>query len=346
MDALLCPTCGYGNGPQALMCAMCSEVLKRKSGSHRESMPAEAPAAAPRGGSPLLNFGSLEDKPAERPEPRPSPYAAPGPAVEIPAGIRPDDITPAKMKSWEQPVFKERSGRHHLLVGFVIACLFCLPFFLFRSIGWVFESVVHEMGHTLMAYFMGSIALPALRLDGHAATVHLDQWPLLAFAVWAMLLVGAAFFGLAKHKSLFITLGILAVLYPFFAFTEAKEFLHLISGHGGELVIATIFFWRSMVPGKVLEEERTLYASLAWYLWFQNVFLTWNLVFSEASRDWYLENGSFGLENDLVRIADSFGWNLPLLAGLMLIFCLSVPPLGLLWAHWTRKHTRELQQAG
>lgn len=309
-----CPTCGSANSADAMLCTLCSEVL------HRQAR-AAAPRPASQNRAPLLDFAALKDE---------TPSAAPkGLFYRLPPTPKPE------RKSWEDPVFKTRSGRHHVGLGLALACLFCLPFFLFRSIGWVFESVVHEMGHTLMAYLMGSIALPALRLDGHAATVHLDQWPALACLVWALLVAAAGVCFRYRHRPLLISFGVLAVIYPLFAFTEAKEFLHLISGHGGELVIATIFLWRSMVPGKVLEEERTLYATLGWYLWLQNLFLTWNLTFSEASRSWYLENGSFGLENDYVRIADSFSWSLPFLAGVMLLVCLAVPPLGLLWGRWT-----------
>lgn len=250
---------------------------------------------------------------------------------------------PFVYKAWMDPIYKSQASKHsplfHLGWGLVLACLFSLPFFLFKTIGWVFESVVHEMGHTLMAYFMGSIALPAIRLDGHAATVSLEPSPILAGIVWLLLVLGAVWFGIQKHRPLLISLGVLAVLYPFFAFTDRKEWLLLLAGHGGEMVIATIFLWRSLVPVyKVQEEERTLYAALGWYLWFQNLIMNWNLLYSEESREWYAEHGSFGLENDFIRIADLFGWSLPFLAGVMLLLFLCVPPLGLIWARWSILH--------
>ncbi|PIQ29177.1 hypothetical protein COW36_17685 [bacterium (Candidatus Blackallbacteria) CG17_big_fil_post_rev_8_21_14_2_50_48_46] len=294
-----CPQCGYENSVAALSCSMCSLVLRRSASA------------------------SVTEVEGVR-----QPSAFEEPLLETPSE--------PEHKSWMEPVFKTKSAKHHLGVGLVLAGIFSLPFFLFKSIGWVFESVVHEMGHTLMAYFMGSIALPAIRLDGHAVTVHLEPSFWLQLLVWWLLILTTVWFGFSKRKPLLISTGLMAVCYPFFAFSEAKEWLFLLAGHGGEMAIATIFLWRSMVPTyKVQEEERTLYAALGWYLWFQNLIMNWNLVYSEESRAWYTENGSFGLENDFVRLADHFGWSLPFLAGVMFFCFLLVPPAGILWARWS-----------
>jgi hypothetical protein len=308
-----CPQCQSANSAQALMCTLCGTVLKRIQADKAEGHVSAS-----------IQYQS----------------EAPGKAPQL------ESEKPFTYQAWMDPVFKseaaKRSPLYHLGVGLVLAGVFSLPFFLFKTIGWFFESVVHEMGHTMMSYFMGSIALPAFRLDGHAATVTLDQSPWLAGAVLLLLILGAVWFGLMKKRPLLITLAILALIYPFFAFSEAKEWLILLAGHGGELVIATIFLWRSLVPSfKVQEEERTLYAALGWYLWFQNTAMNWNLVHSEESRNWYYENGSFGLENDFVRIAEHFGWSLPFMAGLMLLACLLVPPLGLIWGRWSILHKPE-----
>jgi hypothetical protein len=304
-----CPQCQTQNSEQALMCSLCGAVLKRVHSA-----------------VPTQSVNTDED-----------PQFGPTP-------VQSETATGAFVyQAWMDPIYKaqasKRSPFFHLGWGLVLAGVFSLPFFLFKTIGWVFESVVHEMGHTLMAYFMGSIALPAIRLDGHAATVSLEQSPILAGIVWLLLVLGAVWFGIFKHRPLLITMVVLALLYPFFAFSDRKEWLLLIAGHGGEMVIATIFLWRSMVPTyKVQEEERMLYAALGWYLWFQNLIMNWNLVYSQESRDWYAENGSFGLENDFMRIADMFGWSLPFLSGVMLLLFLAVPPLGLIWARWSILH--------
>lgn len=304
-----CPHCQTQNSEKALMCSLCGAVLKRL---------------------------------------QPSLQALPENSDEDPHFVQ-DPVLPESTdkpfvyQAWMDPIYKaqasKRSPFFHMGWGLVLAGIFSLPFYLFKTIGWVFESVVHEMGHTLMAYFLGSIALPAIRLDGHAVTLSLEQSPILAGIVWLLLVLGAVWFGIFKHRPLLITMVILAVLYPFLAFTDRKEWLLTLAGHGGEMVIATIFLWRSLVPTfKVQEEERMLYAALGWYLWFQNLIMNWNLIYSQESRDWYAENGSFGVENDFIRIADTFGWSLPFLSGVMLLLFLAVPPLGLIWARWSILH--------
>jgi hypothetical protein len=54
-----------------------------------------------------------------------------------------------------------------------------------------------------------------------------------------------------------------------------------------------------------------------------------SLAFSEASRQWYLANGSFGLENDFVRLSRMFGVGLPAVAVPMLL--LAWLPLPAAW---------------
>lgn len=345
-ESIPCPGCGYENRPGVLICNMCSQVLRRRDEkAAAESAPVTGPGPEHRpehrpGGFDLFappEDSAQTDRSAGLAEvtasaesmldaarPGRSPYARPG--------------SETAEKNWMKPVFTAKSWKYHLGVGFVLALFFSLPIHIARSIGWFFSSLVHEMGHTLISYYLGSIALPALRLDGHAATVHFDQAIWLALLIWAALGAGAAYFWLARRKPVAFTLAAAALSYPLLAFTDFREIMFLVGGHGGELVLATIFFWRAgVISHKVREEERTLYAALAFYLWFQNIVLHWSLMFSEASRDWYLNSGSFGLENDFVRIADEMHLSIPALSFTMLLITLAVPPVGLAWAHWSMR---------
>jgi len=317
--ALACPVCQYANAPEALLCAMCSEVLQRVSSSLTQppqllALENTEPRLAPYFESLESEFEVLDDF-DERAD------------AEAEHAFQPK-------RSWQEPVaaFRQRSSRYYLLSGLGWALFFSLPFYLFQTIGWFFQSVVHEMGHTLSAYFVGRFALPALRLDGHAATVHFDQTLMLALPVWLFLILASVYFWKVRSKPLLISFGSLALLYPILAFTRVQDLILLMGGHGGEMVIATVFFWRSLVPGKALDQERTLYAALAWYLWGHNLFLNASLFLSAKSRAWYLSNGSFGLENDWVRVSQTLGWSLPFLAFCVFLAFLAVPPLGLLWA--------------
>ncbi len=62
-----------------------------------------------------------------------------------------------------------------------------------------------------------------------------------------------------------------------------------------------------------------------------NLWLCWQLMFSEAGRAWYRGNGSFGLTNDYIRVAQNvLGCSLESVAALMFVVALAVLPLSLL----------------
>lgn len=219
------------------------------------------------------------------------------------------------------------AGFVHLLIGIPIALVIGLAGPI-SFVGWFLTALVHEMGHCAAALFFGSFAVPAIRLDGHAAAVHSDPSLFGQLAVWAALAAFAWRF--RDRRGLLITFAVAAALYPLFAFTKGREILHLLAGHLSELAFATLFFWQALT-GRFTktEAERPFYAALGWLWMVGAIVLFGSLAFSESSRQWYLANGSFGLENDLVRVARSFSVSLPATALVMLL--LSLPPLGLAW---------------
>lgn len=221
-----------------------------------------------------------------------------------------------------------------LLIGIPIALILGLggPI---AFAGWFLTSLVHEMGHCAVALFFGCFAVPAIRLDGHAAAVHSCQNTLGAIFVWAAL--GVLAWRFRDRRRWLITFAVAAGLYPLFAFTDLKEFFHLIGGHAAELIFATIFFWRALTGGFVDQPaERPLYAALGW-LWMGGAILLFgSLTFSAASRDWYLRNGSFGLENDLIRLARLIGVSLPVVSFPLLLLALLPLPTAFLLARERR----------
>jgi hypothetical protein len=198
--------------------------------------------------------------------------------------------------------------------------------------GWFLGALFHESGHTVTALAFGLPAFPAISLRGHAASIHQDQIPFMVFLLWA----GLAYltWQLRHHRAAVVALAIAVVLYPFFAFTDAKEFLFLVGGHGGELAMATICLWRALTGGFTHSLlERGLYSVLGWYLVGSNVWLCGNLATSAAARALYRGSGSFGLTNDYIRLAeDVLGWGLPQVGAMMLIVSLLPAPLScLIW---------------
>jgi hypothetical protein len=242
--------------------------------------------------------------------------------------------------SWEArpvPVDRERERRaraepwFYLGLGLVIAPIFAwTP--LLQYMGWFLASLVHEMGHSAVAWFCGMPAFPAIALDGHAAAVH---GPQLLFLV-ALIAGGMASFlwkrleGTRRIAAL-IALGI---LYPALAFTSARELAHLVAGHGGELAFATLCLWKALDGGFTESRaERLAYGVVGWYLAGKNLFLFGGLFGSAASRAHYAENGSFGMTNDMIRVAeDVLGWRLESVALVGVLVSLCVLPAALwLW---------------
>jgi len=224
-------------------------------------------------------------------------------------------------------------GLFFLLTGIPIALLIGLAGPV-AYVGWFLGALVHEMGHCVVALAFGSFAVPAIRLDGHAAAVHSEPSTLVIIAIW--LALGALAWRFRESRGLMIGFAVAAVLYPLFAFTSGREVLHLLGGHLGELVFATVFFWRALTGGFVKSTaERPFYAGLGW-LWMGGaIVLFGSLTLSEASRQWYLANGSFGLENDLVRLARMFRVSLPMVSAPMLLLSLSPLPV----ACWLARRT-------
>lgn len=216
------------------------------------------------------------------------------------------------------PASASREPWIYLAIGAVTAPIFALTPLL-GFMGWFLASLVHEMGHSAVAWFFGMPAFPAISLEGHAVSVHSEPIVVFAIFVWAGL--GGAAWKLLEGRARWIALGIVGVVYPLLAFTNAKEVLHLLAGHGGELAFGALALWKTLDGGFTESRlERALYGTVGWYLLGTNAKLCLGLMFSASSREWYGENGSFGLTNDMIRAAeDVLHWRLQSVAFLMLV---------------------------
>lgn len=202
--------------------------------------------------------------------------------------------------------------------------------------GWFLASLVHEMGHAAFAWLCGMPAFPAIALDGHAAAMHGEQSLMLTLLV--ALALGAAAWHWLEGVSRWVALALIAVGYPALALTQAKDVLHLLAGHGGELLFATLALWKTLDGGFTRSRpERLLYGTVGWFLLGRNAFLCWGLMRSEAARADYYTSGSFGMTNDYVRVAeDLLYWRLESVAALMLLATLCALPAAIAIAHFTR----------
>ena len=216
-------------------------------------------------------------------------------------------------------------------LGLVTAPIFSLTPLL-GLMGWFLASLVHEMGHSAVAWFFGMPSVPAIALDGHAAAVHSDQQLFLVAMV--ALGLGLAAWRWLSGRARAAALVAIGVLYPALAFSGARELLHLAAGHGGELAFAVLALWKTLDGGFTESSaERLLYGTLGWFLAGKNAWLAWGLATNASSRAWYAENGSFGFTNDYLRIAgDLLGWRLESVAWLALLASIAAVPAAIaLW---------------
>ncbi len=286
---LPCPGCGTVNKEGCYSCRLCSEVLRK--------LPADTDRTS------LFSPGKTA-------------YAL-APKV-MPHIVVDEDGTGRRARTKEGYVF---AG-----IGMGIACVFhFIPILGFFN--WFLSSLFHEMGHCFFAWVMGQPAFPAISLSGHAAAVHQGQSMFVTLAVFVGLATAAWH---ARHqRKRMIIFATLAVLQPLFAFSNAKEILFLLGGHIGELAFGSIFLWRAFTGGFTENKaERILYGVLAWQLIAENVILCWGLIFSASARLEYAGNGSFGLTNDYLRLAnDHLGVSLGTVAFGMLVLSLLTTPL-------------------
>ncbi len=206
-----------------------------------------------------------------------------------------------------------------------------------QYMGWFLSSLVHEMGHSAAAWLCGMPAFPAISLEGHAAAMHSEQLAPLALFITAALvfLAWRQFSG----RTRWIVCGSIALLHLCLCFTAAREVLHLLAGHLAEFGFSCMCLFRALSGGYTSSRtERALWGTLGWYLLGRNVWLCWGLVTSSGARALYHSNGSFGLTNDYIRLADDvLGWQLQTVAGAMLLVgALVLPAAILLWRAYER----------
>ena len=206
----------------------------------------------------------------------------------------------------------------HLGSGLAAALLAmtCLPL---RVMGEGMSFLAHEMGHALVSIFFGRFAVPAVVM-----TLTFEQNRLAAALIWAFVGFGAWKIR-GSHRPTAIALGVLAALYPFFAFTRLHETLISLGGHATEIVIVAVFFVRAVVGGYFNDAERPIYAAFAWYLWIRNLGIFGRILVNAQFRETYLSVSFTGGDNDLAKVANEHGLALGTVSAGMLLLALALP---------------------
>ncbi|MBK9375008.1 MAG: hypothetical protein IPN03_15100 [Holophagales bacterium] len=206
-------------------------------------------------------------------------------------------------------------GVRALLVAFVPSVLLGW-FFPFRVMGEGISFLVHELGHTLVAWFFGCSAMPAIVM-----TIVFAQSRVFAALVWGALVFFAVKYRHAPRWN--VGLAALALAYPLVAFTPAHVTAFDIGGHLAEVAFAAWAFRRA-VRGERPEWELPVWAFFAFYLVARNVKLFGGVVLSAAARTDYQTIAITG-QNDMVKVAATTGLSLTTVAALTALVFLVVP---------------------
>lgn len=242
---------------------------------------------------------------------------------------RPIDDAPPRILGLSEPWF-------FLAAGAILAPVFLLTPFL-GLIGWFFGALVHEMGHCIAGWLVGRPSYPVLSLTGQAMACGKDLVPLIAIGVLAAALISAWTF--LRGSARWVAMGAIVVILPLLAFSPAADLFILVGGHLGELAFGGVFLFRAVTGGFTSSPlERGLYSVMGWHLVFDNLRLTGGLMFSAPARAEYAANGSFGLMNDYLRVADQIGASIETVGAMMTVPALLTVPIALgialLWGSW------------
>lgn len=191
-------------------------------------------------------------------------------------------------------------------------------------------TLVHEMGHAVMAWLFGYPAVPAFDFRyGGGVTLHGDRAGGLVLLIYTGLLALAYFY--RHHRLTLICLGVFTLLYTLVAFSPVHEMLFVAMGHGFELIFAVIFLYRALSGwGCRYPIERPLYGMVGFFIVFFNMRFAWQLQFNPVFREMYLM-GKGGIDHDFVRLARDFlHTDLATVVGFYGFFVVLTPPIAFL----------------
>jgi hypothetical protein len=200
---------------------------------------------------------------------------------------------------------RQNAAPRALAVGGVLAVVvYAVPFlrFVFHTL----ITLVHELGHTLVAWSFGIPAVPAFDfVYGGGVTVHQGRSTGLTILIYAGFLALA--YGLRSNRGYLLALAVWVCVYTLVAFTPLHEAIEIAMGHGSELVFAGIFLYRALTgnacraPG-----ERPLYAFCGFFILINDAAFALSLLTSAANVADYEDAKGGGHWMDFSRLADDY----------------------------------------
>lgn len=216
-----------------------------------------------------------------------------------------------------------------LMLGFVLAIpLSALGFLRVLFHGWLI--LVHEIGHALTYWLFGYPAVPSVNLlYGGGITLAMGRLWLLAWLILGGL--GYLIYRCRRSSNALSWLLTIAVVYALLAFSPWHTRLISYMGHGAETLalIGCLYFAIGGYFCK-LGGERVIYAMLGWFTWFESLRFAWGLLFDTAARARYIGGIGGVLDNDFVKLADSFEVGLGAIATFFLLVSAVAPVIAIL----------------
>jgi hypothetical protein len=256
------------------------------------------------------------------------------PLARLPAATPTDAPrrTPAvRKKKKRKPGTIDRETGMALAIGAGLA-LVALAVPLVGFVLHVLVTVVHELGHTAVAWLLGSPALPSFDLSYGGGVSHIfTRQPVLILGVYGVLAF-LSFRSLGDRPKLIAWL-VGVGLYTIAVFSPLRGLLITAAGHGSELVFAGIFLYRALSGNQILRnEERPLYAFLGLYIVLADARFAYQLMASREHREDYGDAKGGGHWMDFDQIANDYlHWRLEGVATLFLLACIATPVAAFLY---------------
>jgi len=218
------------------------------------------------------------------------------------------------------------------LIAFPIAKLIYIPNYVFNFLA----TLVHECGHSLFAWLMGMPSIPTVSVAGGGVTIWGEQRWFICVAILAGLVALA--WNNRQSPGFWIPLAIAALIYPFLAFTGAREIVAIGGGVALECLGAAACFYTVLAVHLERPFERPLYALWGWWMTLNRGAETVMMMKSRAywESQSVIESGlAAGLTSDLEMIRQTLGTSPKPILGIVLLLCLLALP-GALLAAWLR----------
>lgn len=296
-----CPKCGFENLSDVFECARCGIIFERFHAQRERRHD---------------DHDAIFEAPSEEPAVRGTLYTPPDPSLVVEPEIA------------AYPLELDDSGKQALMVGAVLGILgYIIP--IFRWILQYMITLVHEMGHAGMSWFLGFPAIPAFDfVYGGGVTMHQDRSYMLCLAI--MVLISVPFAKGYKQPRVVGTWIVVLGIWCLMAFTGFTEVLFLTMGHGAEVLWVILCVYRGLSGwGVVQAMERPLYIMLAVNTWIHGLVFGAKLMVSESFKASYGAAKGGGNWMDFDRLGFQTGLGLELVAAIYFMTMLIALPFAI-----------------